>query len=523
MKRRTFLQSSVLAAGAAVLPGPLAPPLPRALQRYLEPDRRELSDLALHAAREAGAAYADVRISRHHDQSINTRERRVESMANVETYGFGVRVVARGVWGFAASRVVTADEVVRVARAAVAQAQRNAAIPHAPVELAPVAAFPDARWETPHTIDPFSVPLDEKIAFLLALNATALAAGADFATAGVNLQKQERYFASTEGSYIDQTILRVYQPWSVTAVDRRAGTFAEWEDIQTAACGGWELLAGRSFDAEVRRAAELCREKLAAPTIEAGTKDLVLLPNHLWLTIHESVGHPTELDRALGHEANYAGTSFCTVDNLGTLQYASPMVSFEAERQSPLGLASVGWDDDGVPADRWLLVRDGVFVDYQTTREQVGWISEATGVTRSHGCAYGQDWSRVQFQRMPNVNLLPDPAGGAVEDLIAGVDDGLLIDTRGSYSIDQQRYNFQFSGQGVWEIKRGARGRMVRDVAYQATTLDFWRSCDGLGGPATVEMYGTYYDGKGQPSQSNAVSHGCPPARFRQVSVLPTG
>jgi TldD protein len=196
-------------------------------------------------------------------------------------------------------------------------------------------------------------------------------------------------------------------------------------------------------------------------------------------------------------------------------------VSFEAERQAPQSLASVGWDDDGVPADRWMLVRDGLFVDYQTTRDQVHRIADRTGVTHSHGCSYAQNWSLVQFPRMPNINLLPDPGGGSRESLIAGVDDGLLIDTRGSFSIDQQRYNFQFSGQGTWEIKGGQLGRMLRDVAYQGNTVEFWNSCDGLGGPATYEVHGSYYDGKGQPGQINAVSHGCPPARFRQVNVLP--
>jgi TldD protein len=196
-------------------------------------------------------------------------------------------------------------------------------------------------------------------------------------------------------------------------------------------------------------------------------------------------------------------------------------VSFEAEKQEPHSLATVGWDDDGVPADRWLLVDKGLFVDFQTTRDQVHWIRDRTGVDHSHGCSYGENWSLVQFQRMPNLNLVPDPRGGSLEDLVADVDDGILFDTRGSYSIDQQRYNFQFSGQGTWAIRGGRIAHMLRDVAYQSNTLDFWRSCDGVGGPAAYEVYGSYNDGKGQPSQSNAVSHGTPPARFRQVNVLP--
>jgi TldD protein len=523
MKRRTFLESSALVLGAVGLPAPVAPPLPRELRRWLEPDDRELADLALNAARRAGASYADIRISRHFFQSIQTRERRLEWMNNDVTYGFGVRVLAAGVWGFAASRIVAEDEVARVARAAVDQAKLNARIPHAPVELAPAEAFPDAEWSTPHRVDPFEVPINEKVDFLLAMNAAGLDAGASFVSSGIRFQKHERYFASTEGSYIRQTLLRVAAPWTVTAVDRQAGRFASWDENQRNAAAGWEFLLDQDYPGKIARATERVREKLVAPTLDEATKkDLVLLPSHLWLTMHESVGHPTELDRALGYEANYAGTSFCTPDKLNELQYASEIVSFEAEKQTPSSLASVGWDDDGVPADRWLLVRDGLFVDYQTTRDQVRWISDRTGVTRSHGCSYGEDWSLIQFQRMPNINLLPDPDGGSVDDLIAGVDDGLLIDTNGSFSIDQQRYNFQFAGQGTWEIKGGKRGRMLRDVAYQGNTVEFWNSCDGLGGPATYEVYGAYNDGKGQPSQINAVSHGCPPGRFRQVNVFPS-
>ncbi|HET6340910.1 MAG TPA: TldD/PmbA family protein, partial [Gemmatimonadota bacterium] len=459
MRRRRFLQSSALLCGAIVLPGRAAPPLPRGIRRWLEPDDRELADVALNEARRAGASYADIRISRHFDQSIQTRERRVETMNDEITYGFGVRVLADGVWGFGASRVVAEDEVVRVTRAAVEQAKGNAKILHTPVELAPVGVFPDAEWTTPHEKDPFEISIGEKVDFLLGVNASALDAGADFASSSIVFQKQERYFASTEGSYIRQTFLRVFVPWEVTAVDRQAGRFATWDDIQTNAGAGWEFVLAQDFPTRIERASELAREKLAAPTLEAATKkDLVILPNHLWLTIHESVGHPTELDRALGYEANYAGTSFCTPDKLNELRYASEIVNFEAERQEPHSLATVGWDDDGVPADRWHLVRNGIFVDYQTTRDQVQWIADQTGVTHSHGCSYGQNWSLVQFQRMPNVNLLPDPDGGSLEDLIAGVDDGLLIDTRGSYSIDQQRYNFQFAGQGTWEIKGGKRG-----------------------------------------------------------------
>ncbi|HEU0006423.1 MAG TPA: TldD/PmbA family protein, partial [Terriglobia bacterium] len=239
---------------------------------------------------------------------------------------------------------------------------------------------------------------------------------------------------------------------------------------------------------------------------------------HLFLTIHESVGHPTELDRALGREANYAGTSFLTPDKTGKLQYGSKIVNFVADRTQPGGLATVGYDDEGVPAQRWHLVRDGVFVDWQTTRD----LAPLVGRGKSYGCLHAQSWGDVPFPRMPNVSLEPSKDNVSLENITADVDDGILIYGRGSYSIDQQRYNFQFGGQTFWEIKKGKITGMLRDVAYQSRTPDFWRACDGLGGQSTYQLGGTFSDAKGEPAQANAVSHGCPVARFRQINVLNT-
>jgi TldD protein len=246
---------------------------------------------------------------------------------------------------------------------------------------------------------------------------------------------------------------------------------------------------------------------------------LVLHPTHLWLTIHESAGHSTELDRALGWEADCAGTSFLTPEKTGRFQFGSKMVNFLADRIQPHGLATVGYDDDGVKAQRWYLVKDGVFVDWQTTRELAGRI----GGRSSRGCCHAQNWDSVPFPRMPNVSLEPSKQNVSLEDLIADVKNGILIFGDGSFSIDQQRYNFQFGGQVFWEIKDGKKGVMLRDVAYQSRTPDFWGACDGLGGEATYELHGPLNDGKGEPMQSNPVSHGCPVARFRQINVLNTG
>ncbi|HSS02159.1 MAG TPA: TldD/PmbA family protein, partial [Kofleriaceae bacterium] len=270
--------------------------------------------------------------------------------------------------------------------------------------------------------------------------------------------------------------------------------------------------------ADARRIGEQAVEKLKSPSVTAGKKDLILDPSNLWLTIHESIGHPTELARALGYEANYAGTSFATPDKLGKLRIASPIMSFYADKTTPGGLATCGYDDDGVATQRWNLIDKGVFVGYQTTREQAGWIGEKA----SRGTCYADSFSSFPFQRMPNVSLAPGPQERSLDDLIASTDDGVVIAGRGSWSIDHQRLNFQFGGQVFWEVKRGKRTRMLRDIAYQANTLEFWNSCDAIGGPKSWSLGGSFSDGKGEPGQVNSVSHGCPPARFRGVNILNT-
>ena len=521
IQRREFLKSG--GALAASLPLVVGGPafIPRGLRRFLEADRKQVADAGLEAARAAGASYADVRISRHRYHNLFSREERIESIGDDQSYGSGVRVLVRGTWGFAAGRSVTSDEAARLARNAVATARVNAAVPHEEVVLAPVAAYTDS-WKTPIGRDPFDVPLSEKTALLLAINAAATGAGAAFCSSSFSFQHHSKYYASTDGSYIDQDLYRSYGWFSATAVDRRSGEFQSRATLAQPAGRGYEAVEEWDYVGEAERAGAEAREKLTAPSVEPGRKDLVLAPSHLWLTIHESVGHPTELDRALGYEANLAGTSFLTPDKLGSFRFASPIVSFLADKDQPGALATVGYDDEGVKAEHWHLVKDGVFVDYQTTREQARWIQLSTGIDRSHGTSYAEHWHDVQFQRMPNINLVPDPDGGTAEDLISGVDDGIYLEGNSSYSIDQQRYNFQFSAQLAWEIKGGKRGRLLRDVAYQAITPEFWNACDGLGGPQTYALGGAYYDGKGQPGQTNAVSHGCPPARFRGVNVLNT-
>jgi TldD protein len=271
--------------------------------------------------------------------------------------------------------------------------------------------------------------------------------------------------------------------------------------------------------------ASLAVEKLSARSVEVGRWDLILHPTNLWLTIHESIGHPTELDRAMGYEANYAGTSFVAPPEkqIGKLKYGPEFMNIQGDRTQEGSLARVGWDDEGVAADRWLIIEKGMFKDYQTTREQSAWISKLTGVSRSHGCSFADSWSSVQFQRMPNVSLLPNEKDVSLDDIIAATDRGIIIRNRGSWSIDHQRYNFQFSGQTFHEVKGGKVVGMLKDVAYQANTPQFWNSMDMIGGKSTYWLGGSFGDGKGEPGQSNSVSHGCVPARFKQVNIVNTG
>ncbi|HEU0053929.1 MAG TPA: TldD/PmbA family protein [Longimicrobium sp.] len=530
MKRRDFLlQSATVAAGLAALPQGVSA---AALLPLDDPEYRELARRALDAARSAGASYADIRISRVRNQNVATREQRVTGFQDSETFGFGVRVLAGGAWGFVASRELNGEEVVRVARQAVAQARANASTLRVPVELAPVESYPDATWRSPIRKDPFEVPIEDKVATLFAANQAALAVrGAQFATSSMFFLREEKTFASTEGSFITQTIYRAYPQMNVTAVSADRSDFQTRLSTDVAPMGlGYEHVEDSRLVENAPRWAADAVAKLSAKPVEPGRYDLVLLPSHLFLTIHESIAHPTELDRIFGYEANFAGTSFINPieDFLGKFRYGPDMMNIQGERSSPGGLSSVGYDDEGVKPDDFLIVKNGILNDLQTTREQApwlaGWYRQSGRPVRSHGNSYAQSWADVQFQRMPNVNLLPNAERDvSLDELVSEVQDGILIEGRGSFSIDQQRYNAQFGGQVFQEIKNGKITGMLKDVVYQIRTPEFWNSMDGLGGKSTYAVGGSFNDGKGQPSQSNAVSHGCPATRFRKVNVINTG
>jgi len=489
------------------------------------PQERALIEQAIEAVKDAGASYGDARISRHWFESITTREKQITGVSSTDSYGIGIRALVGGSWGFSATRILTTDAVAETAKEAVEIAKINNRIAPSEVTLAPIDVVREVYWETPHEIDPFEVSIEDKAALLFQINEAALQTdGVNFISSGIQSVKEQRLLATTEGTLIQQTFLRINPSVNITAVSADGRDFQSRGNVAAAASLGWEYILGLDLPGNAPRWGEEAVMKLSATPVEPGTWDLVLHPSHLWLTIHENVGHPTELDRALGYEANYAGTSFLSPPEevLNKLRLGPEFMQFQGNRTEVGGGATVGYDDEGVPAEAWPIIKDGIFVDYQTTREQAAWISDLTGITRGHGCSYGQTWARIPFQRMPNVSLMPGEDNYSEEDVIAATDHGIFIEGNGSYSIDQQRYNFQFAGQVFWEIKNGKKHRMLRDVAYVGRTPEFWNSLAMIGGEQTYELGTTFGDAKGQPGQSNAVSHGCPISLFRNATILNT-
>ncbi|MBX9929726.1 MAG: TldD/PmbA family protein [Gemmatimonadaceae bacterium] len=395
---------------------------------------------------------------------------------------------------------------------------------------APVQA--NASWKSSYAIDPWSIPVEEKVALLFRANAAAQAVrNIRFVNSSLAFVKEERSYANSDGSLIAQDVVRSWVTMSMTAIsDDRTEVATRGPEVVQPAGRGWEYVLEADIVKNATVWAEQAREKLSAKSVEVGKWDLILHPSQLFLTIHESIGHPTELDRAMGYEANYAGTSFISPPEkvLGSLRLGPEQLTIRGDRSQPGALATIGYDDDGVQPDEFDIIKQGVFNDYQTTREQADWLRwwyEKQGKpVRSHGCAYAQSWSDVSFQRMPNVSIVPNADKDlSWNDLIAATDKGIAMIGRASYSIDQQRYNAQFGAQVCYEVRGGKIVGQLKDVAYQMRTPEFWNSLDIVGGRSAYELGGTFNDGKGQPGQSNAVSHGCPPCRFKNATVINTG
>lgn len=540
MKRRDFIYLTGMGAAASMIPGisvmgnTIDPA--QALERVDVALKKQLADVALNAARSKGATYTDVRIGRYLNQFVITREDKVQNIVNTESYGLGVRVISNGSWGFAATDKMDKDSIAKAAETAVAIAKENSRLLTEPVQLAPQKGYGEVSWKAPIEKNGFEVPIKEKVDLLLGVNDAAMKSGANYITSLMFLINEQKYFASSDGSYIDQDVHRIWPAFFITKIDAATGKFETRNTLSAPMGMGYEYLDVRPQDKiqgvttlykgrydmleDAKAGGAQAGEKLKAKTVEPGRYDLILDPSHLWLTIHESVGHPTELDRVLGYEANFAGTSFLTLDKWESkkFKFGSDIVNFTADKTEVNSLGAVGYDDEGVGTGKWDLIKNGVLVDYQVIRDQ----AHILGLKASRGCCYADNWSSVQFQRMPNVSLQPGKQKKSIDDMIKGVEKGIYIIGDGSFSIDQQRYNFQFGGQLFYEIKNGKIVGMLRDVAYQANSQEFWNSCVEIADSNDYRLGGAFGDGKGQPPQSNSVSHGSSTARFNGVNVINT-
>ncbi|MGI4751781.1 MAG: TldD/PmbA family protein [Janthinobacterium lividum] len=540
MKRRDFIYLTGLGFSAAALPNfpAFGKPVPLDAE-YTTVEvaiKKKLADVALNEARSKGATYADVRIGRYLNQSLITRENRVQNITNTESYGIGIRVIANGCWGFAATDKMDNDSIAKATALAISIAKENSRLLTEPVQLAPQKGYGEVSWKTPIEKNAFEVPVKEKADLLLEVNAAAMKAGAGFINNSLFLVNEQKYFASTDGSYIDQDVHRIWPTFTVTKIDPKSGKFQTRNSLSAPMGMGYEYLIPKEEEKihgiitlykkrydmleDAQTAAKHLEEKMVAKSIEPGKYDLVLDPTNLFLTIHESVGHPTELDRVLGYEANFAGTSFLTLDKwqAKNFNFGSSQVNIVADKLQADSLGAVGYDDEGVKTKEWNLIDKGILVNYQTIRDQ----AHILGLKESQGCCYADSWNSVQFQRMPNVSLQPGKSTLKPADMIKDIKKGLYMFGRNSYSIDQQRYNFQFSSQLCYEIKDGKIAGLVNDAAYQSNTREFWNSCAQICDGQDYRLGGSFFDGKGQPQQVSAVSHGCATARFNGVNVINT-
>ncbi len=496
-------------------------------QSFLALPYRSLADAALSRAQELGASHADFRFERVRYQHLGVRDGILQGAADAEDLGLAVRVIHGGSWGFASGVILTDGEAVRLAESAVAVARVAAAMTTAPVELAPEPVYDDVTWISSYVVNPLDVPVAEKAALLIDwTDRLRTGAAVDHASASLQQVQENKFYADLTGTRTTQQRVRL-QP-GFEAMGAGADTFDSMGSLAPPVARGWEYLTDGSYDwhDEIEQVPELLAEKLKAPSVEAGAYDLVIHPSNLWLTIHESIGHATELDRALGYEANYAGTSFATYDQLGSLRYGSPIMHVTGDRTVEHGLATVGYDDEGVQAQSWDLIREGVLVGYQLDRAMARMKPELAGPGsaegRSNGCAYADSPGHIPIQRMANVSLQPAADGPSTAELIGRVERGIYVMGDKSWSIDMQRFNFQFTGQRFYKIENGELVGQLRDVAYQATTTDFWGSMEAVGGPDTWILHGAFNCGKAQPGQVAAVSHGAPTSLFRDVRILNT-
>ena len=476
---------------------------------------------ALESARRGGASHAEFRVERTRDLSVRIRDHELETAGETDTAGLSVRVLLEGTWGFASATLLDADSAARAAADALEVARVSAAVNRERVELAGEPVYERARWVSSYDVNPFDIPPGERIQLLLGWTERLLSHDSvDHADASLHAVQENKFYADLAGTVTTQQRVRVHPVATAVSVDSQTGGFETMRTLAPPTGRGWEYMTGTGWDwqRELDELPELLSERMKAPPVEAGLYDVVIDPSNLWLTIHESIGHATELDRALGYEAAYAGTSFATFDKLGTLRYGSPVMHVTGDRTVEHGLATVGYDDEGVEAQQWDLVRDGVLAGYQLNRA----MAARQNLGRSNGCAFADSPGHIPLQRMANVSLQAAPGGPSTAELISGIEDGIYVVGDKSWSIDMQRYNFQFTGQRFYRIHSGRLAGQLKDAAYQGMTTDFWGSMEAVGGEATYVLGGAMNCGKGQPGQVAPVSHGCPSALFRGVRILNT-
>ena len=552
--RRDFIKTvgaaGLIVAGSDLIGDLLAQTPPG---RVMDSKFKGLSDIALKEAKMAGCTYADIRFTRATNSGVNATggnpvpgedpndpnafggrggrgggrggggggggrggggRRGGGGGTGVGAAGFGVRVIHSGTWGFASSPIVTEDEIRRITKIAAEVARASAIAKKTDVKLAPVQAY-QAFWQTTVQKDPDAIPREAKQEFVQkVVDAVVKNKDVQNVNVSVNVSYEWKYFASSEGSYIEQESWFTSPNFSVTA--RKDDVVRTRNFSAVPKGGGWEVAEDAKMLENAERIAAEAVEFTTAKPVDMGMKDLVLTPSHAMLTIHEIVAHATELDRIMGYEANYAGTSFVKISDIGKLKYGSKLFNVTADKTIPGGLGTAGYDDDGVKTTKFPIVRDGILVGLMTNRETAHYINEK----ESRGCTYASSWRDYPFLRMANVHVEPGgPGSPTPEEIIADTKDGVMIDGRGSYSIDQQRYNGQFGGNAFWEIKNGKKTRMVTNVTYNAITTDFWGNLDAISGKESWEMHGTGGDAKGQPTQTNSISHGSPYLRIKKIMV----
>jgi len=489
-------------------------------EQFLALPLRRLADASLQRARDFGVQHADFRLERLRSQDVRLRDGVLEGAHDGEDVGFAVRVIADGTWGFASCVELSTEAAVRTTEEAIRVAQVSAAISSERIEMAPEPVYADVSWVSAYDIDPLSVPVADKVERLGGWSRRLMASDSvAHVSAAVSQVVENKFYTDLAGTTTTQQRVRLHPLLEAYGADDASGRIDSMRTLAPPVGRGWEYLVdGYDWDAELAELPSLLAEKLTAKSVDAGVLDLVIDPSNLWLTIHESIGHATELDRALGYEANYAGTSFATYDKLGSLRYGSEVMQVTGDRTVEHGLSTIGYDDEGVATQSWDIVRDGTLVGYQLDRR----MAAMKGLGRSNGCAFADSPGHIPIQRMANVSLAADPAGPSTQELIGRVEDGLYVVGDRSWSIDMQRFNFQFTGQRFFRIENGRLAGQVRDVAYQATTTDFWGSMEAVGGPDTYVLGGAFNCGKAQPGQVAPVSHGAPSALFRGVHVLNT-